>query len=117
MRRIESDFEFIETNGLTEPGTPPYNESPDLLPEFTDYKDEGCELIKSCLECPYPRCIEEYPRGRSNRTRGYRDREIIRLHLKKKMAIQKIANHLKINRQTVYNVLKRLKEKNKGTIL
>jgi hypothetical protein len=81
------------------------DESLDLLPEFCVYQDEGCELAASCLECPYPRCIEELPRGRSKWTRKYRDREILRLHLKKKMPVRDIASRLNISIQTVYNVI------------
>ena len=37
---------------------------PDLKPEFCHYKDEGCEYAPSCLECPYPQCLYDAPRGR-----------------------------------------------------
>ena len=26
----------------------------DLPPEFCRYRDEGCELAESCLDCPFP---------------------------------------------------------------
>ena len=25
------------------------------------HPDEGCELHTSCLDCPYPTCVEEHP--------------------------------------------------------
>ena len=31
----------------------------DSRPEFVHYKDEGCELSPSCLECPFDKCIIE----------------------------------------------------------
>jgi hypothetical protein len=31
----------------------------DSRPEFVHYKDEGCELAPSCLECPFEKCILE----------------------------------------------------------
>ncbi|MFC1893128.1 hypothetical protein ACFLYR_03715 [Chloroflexota bacterium] len=37
----------------------------DLLPEYSRYRDEGCELAASCLHCPFPGCIYEQSRGRS----------------------------------------------------
>ena len=29
----------------------------DLPPEYCHYRDEGCDLADSCLNCPLPRCI------------------------------------------------------------
>ncbi len=37
---------------------------PDLPPEYCRYRDEGCDLADSCLDCPFPQCIYEQPRGR-----------------------------------------------------
>ncbi len=37
---------------------------PDLVPEYCQYQDEGCELAQSCLNCPFPSCIYDEPRGR-----------------------------------------------------
>ena len=27
---------------------------PDLPPEYCHYRDEGCDLAESCLDCPFP---------------------------------------------------------------
>ena len=35
--------------------------------EYANWRDTGCELHSSCLECPLPHCIEERPRGRQKR--------------------------------------------------
>ncbi len=83
----------------------------DLLPEFKIYKDEGCNLAASCLECPYPRCMAEHPWGRSKWIRKYRNREIIRLYLKKKKSAHEIAAIFRIDARTVQRVLKRQQEK------
>ena len=32
--------------------------------EYANWRDTGCDLHPSCLECPLPRCIEEQFRGR-----------------------------------------------------
>jgi len=32
--------------------------------ENINWRDEGCELFSSCLNCPLPYCIEEVPRGK-----------------------------------------------------
>jgi hypothetical protein len=49
----DTDF----TNSL-----PSLNEE-DLPPEFCSYHDEGCEYSSSCLECPFPDCIQDTPGG------------------------------------------------------
>ena len=110
MIRVKKDFEVAAAVGLIDPDKTPDDEL-DLLPEFKIYQDEGCELAASCLECPYPRCVMEHPRGRSKWIRKYRDREIVRLHFKKKMSVREIAARFKINIQTVYNVIYRHRRK------
>jgi len=32
--------------------------------EYANWRDTGCDLHPSCLQCPLPRCIEEQSRGR-----------------------------------------------------
>jgi len=36
----------------------------DLPPEYCHYRDEGCEFATSCLNCPFPQCLYDEPRGR-----------------------------------------------------
>jgi len=31
----------------------------DLLPEHTEYRDDGCRVHPSCLSCPLPACVYE----------------------------------------------------------
>ena len=51
------------------------------LPENYNYRDTGCELAPSCLECPLATCKYDDPAyGRSGRTM-FRDREIVRLRM------------------------------------
>lgn len=35
--------------------------------EYANWKDTGCDMGPSCLQCPLPKCIEEEPRGRQKR--------------------------------------------------
>lgn len=41
-----------------------------LLPEDTTYKDTGCQLHPSCLDCPLPRCVEDEPRSKQRLRQG-----------------------------------------------
>ena len=40
------------------------NNKSDYYNEYYNWRDEGCELFSSCLNCPLPYCIEEVPRGK-----------------------------------------------------
>ena len=50
----------------------------DMLPEYCDYRDEGCSLAKTCLDCPFPECAYDLPRGRQRALLKLRDRTIAR---------------------------------------
>ncbi|MFC2011982.1 hypothetical protein ACFLVU_02510 [Chloroflexota bacterium] len=47
------------------PGDP--NTELDLPPEYCHYRDEGCDLAESCLNCPFARCVYDEPGGISPR--------------------------------------------------
>jgi len=51
------------------------NES-NLLPEHCQYRDEGCDLAGSCLNCPFPQCIYEQPGGKQRWLKQLEDRNI-----------------------------------------
>ncbi len=55
-------------------------EQRDLPPEFCRYKDEGCEYAAACLDCPFPQCLYDDPRGRQRWLKELRNREINRLY-------------------------------------
>jgi hypothetical protein len=48
----------------------------DPLPEDTFYRDEGCEVARSCLACPLALCVLDRPGSTSERRREGRDRLI-----------------------------------------
>lgn len=75
----------------------------DRLPEH--YRDEGCELSPSCLNCPLPFCVEDMPRGRQRRRKEIRNREILRLFYQGE-GIKRIAQRLKVSQRTVQRALK-----------
>ena len=52
---------------------------PDLPPEYCTYRDEGCDHADSCLECPFPRCLFDTPRGRQRWVSRTRNGDIRRL--------------------------------------
>lgn len=92
-------------------GTGPADEAPtvreDALPEQISYRDEGCELSPSCLNCRLPRCRYDQPGGmRRLRTLG-RDRDIVRLRRCESTPIDALARRFCVSRRTVFRILKR----------
>jgi hypothetical protein len=78
----------------------------DLLPEYCSYKDEGCEYAGSCLECPFPQCLYDEPRGRQHWLKELRNKEIIRL-CKAGRKVSELANIFDVSKRTVQRALRK----------
>ena len=78
----------------------------DLPPEYCRYKDEGCELAESCLNCPFPSCIYDEPGGKQHLLKRQRDREIVRLFKKEGKGVKELAAIFGISQRTVQRALK-----------
>ncbi len=81
----------------------------DLPPEYCHYRDEGCEMAQSCLNCPLPKCIHDQPRGRQCWLQGQRDREMIKLFNTESKGIRELASRFSVSERTVQRALKRSK--------
>lgn len=78
---------------------------PDLPPEYCHYRDEGCEFIDSCLNCPLPQCLYDEPRGKQKWLKELRNREIERLY-RDGWKIRELATTLGLSRRTIQRALK-----------
>ena len=78
----------------------------DLPPEYCQYQDEGCEFAASCLDCPFPRCIYDEPRGRQQWLKGQRDREMINLFTSEGRGVGELALMFGVSQRTVQRALK-----------
>jgi hypothetical protein len=79
----------------------------DALPENVRYRDEGCDLSPSCLDCRLPICRYDHPAGtRRLRTLG-RDEEIVRLRRGDRLPIDALARRFHVSRRTVFRILRR----------
>ena len=78
----------------------------DLPPEYCHYRDEGCELAYSCLDCPFPQCIYDQPGGRQRWLKKQRDREIVRLFITEGKRVKELALMFGISQRTVQRALK-----------
>jgi hypothetical protein len=83
------------------------DEPADLLPEYCDYRDEGCELAISCLNCPFPDCILDQPGGKQHWRKRLRDIEIVRLFSREGKNTGELARRFGISVRTVERVLRR----------
>jgi hypothetical protein len=80
-------------------------DAPDLPPEYCHYRDEGCEYARSCLDCPFPQCLFEEPRGRQRWMKGQRNREIHRL-FDEGRKIGELARMFGVSRRTIQRAIK-----------
>ena len=85
---------------------PTFDTELDLPPEFCHYKDEGCELAESCLNCPFPGCIYDEHGGKQRLLKRQRDREIVRLFKKGAKGVKELALIFGISQRTVQRALK-----------
>jgi len=88
-------------------GTSGWGDDTDPLPEYFQYRDEGCEFAPSCLGCPYEMCIYEEPGGRKRFARKMRDMEMMRLFSEEKKGVGEIALRFAVSERTVQRALKR----------
>src|SRR3989304_1304402 len=79
---------------------------PDLLPEYRQYRDEGCDLADSCLNCPFPKCIYDEPGGKQRWLKRLRAREMVRLFTIKGKGVKELAQMFAVSQRTVQRALK-----------
>ena len=82
----------------------------DLPPEYCHYRDNGCDLADSCLNCPLPKCIYDEPGGRQHWLKGLRDREMARLFSTERKGIKELAVIFGVSQRTVQRALKKVKK-------
>ncbi|MEX0749434.1 MAG: hypothetical protein WD359_01380 [Dehalococcoidia bacterium] len=86
----------------------------DTLPEDAVYRDTGCDLAPSCLNCPLPRCKYDVPRSARRLGNCARDREIAVLRRKYDAPIAAIAVTFAISRRQVFRILREERERKDG---
>ncbi len=78
----------------------------DLPPEYCHYRDEGCDLSDSCLDCPFARCIYDEPGGKQRWLKKLRAREMVRLFTTKGKGIKELALMFGVSQRTVQRALR-----------
>jgi hypothetical protein len=85
----------------------------DLLPEYCRYQDEGCEYARSCLDCPFLKCLYDEPRGKQRWLKVLREKEINRLY-KTGRNIKEIAEIFDVSARTVKRALNNYQDGKRG---
>ena len=85
----------------------------DRVPD-DDYRDEGCRYWRTCLSCPFPRCVFEEPGGPARALRAGRDREIRRRFARGETA-PAIAVRFGLTRRSVYRIVEDSREPAAGS--
>jgi len=75
------------------------------MPEEVDWRDAGCELFPSCLNCPLSRCIEEESRGRQRLRQQAMRQQVVELRWMGR-STEEIGAILGISIRTVQRTLK-----------
>ena len=75
----------------------------DPLPEHAVYRDEGCDVARSCLACPLALCVLERPGSPSERRREGRDR-LIRLLLGRGWSAARVAQQFDLSAAQVRRI-------------
>ncbi len=78
----------------------------DLPPEYCQYRDEGCDLAESCLNCPFTKCIYDEAGGKQRWLKKLRAREMTRLFTTEGKGIKEMALMFGVSQRTVQRALK-----------
>ena len=80
----------------------------DRLPDYSDYRDQGCDLSPSCLRCPLPRCRHDVEAQGSRSVRMLRDREILRQRTTAGKSVAELATEFNLSKRTIQRIIRRL---------
>ena len=80
----------------------------DRLPDYSDYRDQGCDLSPSCLKCPLPRCRHDAEAQGKRSARMLRDREILRQRTAAAKSAAELAAEFNLSKRTVQRIIRRL---------
>ena len=80
----------------------------DVLPERYPYRDEGCEVSPSCLECPLPQCKYDDPGWLQRYKRNERDREVLTAMRQGGLSVPEAARRFELSQRTVFRIVRRV---------
>ncbi len=99
------DFEPGKICGRV-PGMDELSTEFDHLPEFTRYRDEGCELSSSCLNCSFQQCVYDRSGGTQHWLKKLRDCEITKLYYDMGVGVSDLALRFGLSQRTIQRIIK-----------
>ena len=79
----------------------------DPLPDYFSYRDEGCDLFPSCLNCPLPRCRHDGLSGGRRAATALRDGELLRERSLEGKSVAELALMFGVSKRTVQRIIRR----------
>lgn len=80
----------------------------DQLPDYFEYRDQGCDLSPSCLKCPLPKCRYDKQEGGRRVSKRLRDLEIFRQRTASGRSISELATEFDLSKRTIQRIIRRL---------
>ncbi len=81
---------------------------PDRLPDYSEYRDQGCDLSPSCLRCPLPKCRHDKQEGGRRVSKRLRDLEILRQRTMSGRSVSELATEFDLSKRTIQRIIRRL---------
>jgi AraC-like DNA-binding protein len=80
----------------------------DRLPDYFEYRDQGCALSPSCLKCPLPKCRHDKQEGGRRVSKRLRDLDIFRQRTASGRSISELATEFDLSKRTIQRIIRRL---------
>jgi len=77
----------------------------DVLPEYFPYRDDGCDVSRTCLRCPLPQCKYDNPGWLARVRRDTRDQQVLAAHRCGNDSINDLARRFGLSIRTVHRIL------------
>jgi hypothetical protein len=77
----------------------------DQMPELFPYRDDGCELSPSCLNCSLPRCKYDDPGWIQRERRRKRDAAVLQARQRDDLTVPQLAHRFRVSERTVFRIL------------
>ena len=81
--------------------------SVDMVPELYHYEDTGCEVSRSCLNCPLPRCKYDDPTWFQQYRRIARDLKVLRAMRAEGLTVEEAAQRFSVTVRTIFRIMRR----------
>ena len=80
----------------------------DVIPEHYPYRDDGCEVSRSCLRCPLPQCKYDDPDWFRREKRKKRDREVVEALQGDNLSVPEASARFSVSQRTIFRILRRV---------